>query len=122
MIDPRCHSEHNPLQTQGHVAWATELDLVSRTVRPLNPTSNTWCGTGGFLSNGTMVSSGGNPVVIAGGNGLAAIRFFDASDDKTCDVVENQLERRMASLRWYLSSARIEDGSILLMGGSWDNM
>ncbi|THU84470.1 hypothetical protein K435DRAFT_806657 [Dendrothele bispora CBS 962.96] len=47
--------EHNPLQTNGHVAWAAELDLVTKTVRPLNPTSNTWCGTGSFLSNGTMI-------------------------------------------------------------------
>ncbi|KAK7440787.1 hypothetical protein VKT23_016864 [Stygiomarasmius scandens] len=114
--------EHNPLETQGHVAWATELDLVTRTVRPLNPTSNTWCGVGNFLSNGTMVSSGGNPIVIAGGNGLAAIRLFDPCEDKTCDVIEDQSVRRLASLRWYQSSARIEDGSILIMGGSWDNI
>ncbi|THV00165.1 hypothetical protein K435DRAFT_837442 [Dendrothele bispora CBS 962.96] len=113
--------EHNALQTNGHVAWATELDLVNKTVRPLNPTSNTWCGTGSFLSNGTMVSSGGNPIVIAGGNGLAAIRLFTPCEDGNCDVLEDQSVRRMASLRWYLSSARIEDGSILLIGGSWDN-
>ncbi|THV06218.1 hypothetical protein K435DRAFT_711766 [Dendrothele bispora CBS 962.96] len=113
--------EHNPLQTNGHVAWASELDLISRTVRPLNPTSNTWCGAGSFLSNGTMISSGGNPIVIAGGNGLAAIRLFTPCEDKSCDVEENQSVRRMASLRWYHSSVRLEDGSLMLFGGSWDN-
>ncbi|THU84473.1 hypothetical protein K435DRAFT_687429 [Dendrothele bispora CBS 962.96] len=116
--------EHNPLQTNGHVAWAAELDLVTRNVRPLNPTSNTWCGTGSFLSNGTMVSVGGNPVVIVvlylnsftGGNGLAAVRLFDPCEDGNCDLFENQNVRRAASLRWYTSSARLEDGSILLFG------
>ncbi|THU96596.1 hypothetical protein K435DRAFT_839024 [Dendrothele bispora CBS 962.96] len=113
--------EHNPLQTNGHVAWAAELELVTKTVRPLNPTSNTWCGTGSFLSNGTMVSVGGNPVVIVGGSGLAAVRLFDPCEDGNCDLFENQNVRRAASLRWYTSSARLEDGSIILFGGSWDN-
>ncbi|KAF5372571.1 hypothetical protein D9758_005210 [Tetrapyrgos nigripes] len=101
--------ESNPLQTNGHVAWGAELNLVTRTVRPLNPTSNTWCGTGSFLSNGTMVSSGGNPVLIVpvGENGLASIRLFDPCEDGKCDVVEDQ-------------RARLEDGSVLLFGGSWD--
>jgi len=73
---------------------------------------------------------------------LAAIRLFDPCEDKTCDVIEDQSVRRLASLRWYQSSvshchdhrhcrgskssfelqARIDDGSILIMGGSWDNM
>ncbi|KAK7449238.1 hypothetical protein VKT23_013383 [Stygiomarasmius scandens] len=113
--------EHNPLQTNGHLAWVAELNLVTRQVRPLNPTSNTWCGTGSFLSNGTMVSAGGNPVVIEGGSGLAAIRLFTPCEDESCDIIENQEERRLASLRWYVSSARIEDGSILFFGGSWDS-
>ncbi|KAF5372597.1 hypothetical protein D9758_005225 [Tetrapyrgos nigripes] len=115
-------AEHNPLQTNGHVAWAAELNLVTRTVRPLNPTSNTWCATGSFLSNGTMVSSGGNAVfpVATGDNGLASIRLFDPCEDGNCDVFEDQRVRRMGSLRWYPSSARLEDGSVLLFGGSWD--
>ncbi|KAF5372467.1 hypothetical protein D9758_005214 [Tetrapyrgos nigripes] len=114
--------EHNPLQTNGHVAWGAELNLVTRTVRPLNPTSNTWCATGSFLSNGTMVSSGGTPVRIVpiGENGLAAVRLFEPCEDGNCDVLEDPRVRRLGSLRWYLSSARLEDGSVLLFGGSWD--
>ncbi|THU84079.1 hypothetical protein K435DRAFT_971328 [Dendrothele bispora CBS 962.96] len=113
--------EHNPLQTTGHFAWGAELDLITRTVRPLNPTSNTWCGTGSFLSNGTMVSSGGHRVVLTGNNGLAAVRLFDPCEDKNCDIIEDENQRRMASLRWYPSSVRLEDGSALIMGGSWEN-
>ncbi|KAF5372600.1 hypothetical protein D9758_005221 [Tetrapyrgos nigripes] len=114
--------EHNPLQTNGHVAWAAELNVVTRTVRPLNPTSNTWCGTGSFLSNGTMLSSAGTSVqvVLIGDNGLASIRLFDPCEDGKCDVFEDQSVRRLGSLRWYASSARLEDGSVLVFGGSWE--
>ncbi len=48
----------------GHPAWASEIDLPSKTIRPLNPLSNTFCGTGSFLSNGTFVHSAGNPIEI----------------------------------------------------------
>ncbi|THV03743.1 hypothetical protein K435DRAFT_817163 [Dendrothele bispora CBS 962.96] len=114
--------EHNPLQTEGHIAWAAELNLVTRTVRPLNPTSNTWCGTGSFLSNGTMVSSGGHRVVITGNaevicrNGLAAIRLFTPCEDGDCDIFENDDVRRMGGLRWYPSSVRLDDGSAMIWG------
>jgi hypothetical protein len=58
--------EHNPLTVNGHVAWAVELDLNTQQVRALNPLSNSWCATGSFISNGTLVNSGGNPIVITG--------------------------------------------------------
>lgn len=59
-------SEHNPLMVNGHVAWAVEFNLNTQTARALNPLTNSWCATGGFIGNGTMISSGGNPVVITG--------------------------------------------------------
>jgi hypothetical protein len=59
-------SEHNSLTVGGHVAWAAELNLNTQAIRALNPLSNTWCATGSFLGNGTLLSSGGNPVVITG--------------------------------------------------------
>jgi len=67
MSDVSCaYSEHNPLSVNGHPAWSVELNLVTKTVRPLNPVSNTWCATGSFLGNGTFISSAGNPIVITG--------------------------------------------------------
>ena len=54
------------MTVNGHAAWASEFDLVTRKARPLNPISNTWCAAGGFLSNGTFVNSGGNPMVGSG--------------------------------------------------------
>jgi hypothetical protein len=60
-------SEHNPLMTEdGNPAWTAELNLNTHIVRPLHALSNTWCATGSFLGNGTLLSSGGNPIVITG--------------------------------------------------------
>lgn len=64
--------EDNPLTINGHPAWASEFDLITRKVRALNPSTNAWCATGGFLGNGTFVNSGGNPAV-----GTSKCRFSD---------------------------------------------
>ncbi|KAJ7209844.1 glyoxal oxidase N-terminus-domain-containing protein [Mycena rebaudengoi] len=111
--------EHNPLNVSGHVAWAVELDLNSQTVRALNPLSNSFCATGSFLSNGTFINSGGNPIEFGiGADGLQAIRMFTPCTDGSCDVYENPTRVRLSSPRWYPSSARIEDGSVFIFGGS----
>ncbi|KAJ6468001.1 glyoxal oxidase N-terminus-domain-containing protein [Mycena vitilis] len=110
--------EHNPLTVNGHVAWAVELDLNTQQVRALSPLSNSWCATGSFIGNGTLINSGGNPVVITGANGLQGLRMFTPCTDGTCDVYENPTRIRLSSARWYPSSVRIEDGSIIIFGGS----
>ncbi|KAJ7857133.1 glyoxal oxidase N-terminus-domain-containing protein [Mycena olivaceomarginata] len=110
--------EHNALTVNGHVAWAVELDLNTQQVRALNPLSNSWCATGSFVGNGTLINSGGNPIVITGANGLQGLRQFTPCTDGTCDVYENPNRIRLTSARWYPSSVRIEDGSIIIFGGS----
>ncbi|KAJ6471925.1 glyoxal oxidase N-terminus-domain-containing protein [Mycena sanguinolenta] len=110
--------EHNPLTVNGHVAWAVELDLNTQQVRALNPLSNSWCATGSFIGNGTLVNSGGNPIVITGANGLQGLRLFTPCTNGTCDVYESPTRIRLSSARWYPSSVRIDDGSIIIWGGS----
>ncbi|KAJ7353107.1 glyoxal oxidase N-terminus-domain-containing protein [Mycena albidolilacea] len=113
--------EHNPLITEdGNPAWTAELDLNTHVVRPLHALSNTWCATGSFLGNGTLLSSGGNPIVITGQNGLQALRFFTPCQDGTCDIWENSSVVRTTSPRWYPGSVRIEDGSVIIFGGTTD--
>ncbi|KAL4260899.1 Glyoxal oxidase [Pleurotus pulmonarius] len=118
--------EANPLQTNGHSAWAAEIDLPSRTVRALNPITNTWCATGSFLSNGTLIHSAGNPFVNIsqgdiGPDGRQAIRMFEPCTDASCDIIEGVQHLRLTSRRWYASSARLDDGSVLIYGGSMYN-
>ncbi|KAJ7760040.1 glyoxal oxidase N-terminus-domain-containing protein [Mycena metata] len=91
--------------------------FLSFWITRISDEGNSWCATGSFLGNGTLVNSGGNPVVIAGeynstllflinglkqslgANGLQGLRLFTPCTDGTCDV-------------------RIEDGSIIILGGS----
>ncbi|KAJ7267800.1 glyoxal oxidase N-terminus-domain-containing protein [Mycena rebaudengoi] len=112
--------EHNPLMTEdGNPAWTAELNLNTHVVRPLHALSNTWCATGSFLGNGTLLSSGGNPIVITGQDGLQSLRFFTPCQDGTCDIWENSSVVRTTSPRWYPGSVRIEDGSVIIFG--WMN-
>ncbi|KAJ6622429.1 glyoxal oxidase N-terminus-domain-containing protein [Mycena sp. CBHHK59/15] len=114
--------EHNPLMTEdGNPAWTAELNLNTHVVRPLHALSNTWCATGSFLGNGTLLSSGGNPIVITGQDGLQSLRFFTPCQDGTCDIWENSSVVRTTSPRWYPGSVRIEDGSVIIFGGATAN-
>ncbi|KAJ7307786.1 glyoxal oxidase N-terminus-domain-containing protein [Mycena albidolilacea] len=110
--------ENNALMVDGHIAWAVELDINTQEVRALDPLSNTWCATGSFLSNGTLLSSGGSPIRITGEDGLQALRLFTPCTDGSCDILEDPMRIRLTSARWYPSSVRIEDGSVLIFGGS----
>ncbi|TFK36000.1 glyoxal oxidase N-terminus-domain-containing protein [Crucibulum laeve] len=103
---------HNPLTVGGHVAWSVELNLNTQTVRALNPLSNTWCATGSFLGNGTLLSSGGNPVVITGQNGLQGIRLFTPCSTGTCDIFEDPARVHLTSNRWYPASVILPEWSI----------
>lgn len=118
--------EHNLLTVNGHPAWGAVYDFTSSTVRPLDLQSNSFCAGGSFLSNGTLINVGGNPVTsdhtgsadFGDVNGLQAVRMFTPCDDDSCDIYENPDRIRMASARWYASVARVSDGSALIMGGA----
>lgn len=45
----------DPLQINNHSAWGALWDLETSTVQPLDLITNTFCGSGALLSNGTMV-------------------------------------------------------------------
>jgi hypothetical protein len=45
----------DPLQIDGHQAWVELWDLETNTGFPLNAVTDTFCGSGAVLSNGTMV-------------------------------------------------------------------
>jgi len=122
--------EHNPLTINGHPAWSALYDLRSNNVRPLNMRSNSFCAGGTFLSNGSFINVGGNPVVVDNTgaadfgdlNGIQSIRLFhpDLCDDQGggCDIIEAPHKLRLASPRWYNAVLRLDDGSAMILGGS----
>ncbi|KAH8984028.1 copper radical oxidase [Lactarius akahatsu] len=122
--------EHNPLTVDNrHPAWGALFNLDTYAVTPLRVRSNSFCAGGAFLGNGTLVSAGGNPVVedhtapadFGDTGGTQAVRLFapcDAPDAAGCDIAEYPEHLRLASPRWYATVVRIEDGSVIIFGGS----
>ncbi|EPS96816.1 hypothetical protein FOMPIDRAFT_1129634 [Fomitopsis schrenkii] len=121
--------EHNPVSINGHPAWAALYNLKTHAVTPLAMESNSFCAGGTFLSNGTLINVGGNPVVedhtsaadFGDLDGLQAIRIFEPceyEDVSSCTLYENHDRIRMASPRWYTTVLRISDGSAMIIGGS----
>lgn len=122
--------EHNPLTINGHPAWSALYDLRTNKVRPLDTRSNSFCAGGSFLSNGSFINVGGNPVVVDSTgaadfgdiNGLQAVRLFhpDLCNDQGlgCDIIEVPHKLRLAYPRWYNTVLRLQDGSAMILGGS----
>ncbi|KAF5330658.1 hypothetical protein D9619_005368 [Psilocybe cf. subviscida] len=121
--------EHNPTTINGHPAWAALFNLDDYSVKPLEMQSNSFCAGGTFLSNGTLINVGGNPVVDSNTgaadfgdlDGLQAIRIFEPCESSSvdkCEMYENHANIRMASPRWYNTVVRISDGSAMIIGGS----
>lgn len=46
---------NDPLEIDGHAAWGALWNLETNTASPLSPVTDSFCASGGFLSNGTMV-------------------------------------------------------------------
>lgn len=121
--------EHNPLSIDGHPAWAALYNFQGNGLTPLRMQSNSFCAGGTFLSNGTLINVGGNPVTpdftssadFGPLNGLQAIRLFEpckSPDVSGCSIYENHARVRMASPRWYSTALRLCDGSAMIIGGS----
>lgn len=120
----------------GHPAWATEVDIHTWEVRPLDVVSNAFCAGGTVLGDGRWLNVGGNQAVIAGGvaagamgspaqdgqnvygnaDGRKAVRILTPCDDQSCEWVDNPTNY-MTSERWYPTLETLEDGSALIFGG-----
>lgn len=133
----------DPLQFNNHSALGALWDLKTSTVvKPLNVISNTFCGSGALLSNGSMVirryhlvpDASSNPclsflqVSVGGDSGAGvvnagnqAIRIFEPCLSPTgedCTLFENLETHHLFERRWYASSIRIFDGSLMIVGGT----
>lgn len=131
----------------GKSAFGAVYQISTGSYRALNLKTNSFCAGGGWLGNGTLVSVGGNPqqtyINDAAEDGLAAVRLFTPCSNNKCDVYENPSRIRLTrcvtvcaaermsvrsfrrvltgladrSPRWYPSTVRLTDGSLLVVGG-----
>ncbi|KAF7316242.1 hypothetical protein MIND_00142800 [Mycena indigotica] len=120
---------NDPLHTaNGKVAWGALWNMETNTATPLKLVSDTFCASGSILSNGTMVSVGGQIPAPEDVNNTGAVdgrmglRLFGPCTDAAgvgpgCTVFEDLETLHLAETRWYPSSVRIFDGSLMIIGG-----
>ncbi|KAF7316243.1 hypothetical protein MIND_00142900 [Mycena indigotica] len=118
---------NDPLKTaDGRTAWGALWNLETNQATPLKLVSDSFCASGSLLSNGTMVSVGGNipaPADLnqtAASDGRMGLRMFGPCTDVNgvgCTIFEDLDNIHLVETRWYPSSLRIFDGSLMVVGG-----
>ncbi|EJD50468.1 hypothetical protein AURDEDRAFT_199565 [Auricularia subglabra TFB-10046 SS5] len=116
----------DPLQINNHSAWGALWNLETSTVQPLDVITNSFCASGALLSNGSMVSLGGDPSLFPGNAGIhpdgnMGLRIFEpcaSPSGEGCTLFEDPATLHLSRRRWYPSSIRIFDGSLFIAGGT----
>ncbi|ERN10543.1 aldehyde oxidase GLOX [Amborella trichopoda] len=91
-----------------------EYDIATNTFRPLTLHTDTWCSSGSFLSDGTLLQTGGN------GSGSRRIRKFQPCSDKQCNWVELE-DQYLSAERWYASNQALpEKDRAIVIGGQYN--
>lgn len=96
-------------------AHSIEYNIATNKVRPLTLTTDTWCSSGAFAADGTLVSTGG------WGDGNMTVRKFVPCETSTCDWVDPAGEPGSGLLndRWYASNQILPDGRSIVVGGNY---
>jgi hypothetical protein len=107
----RCRDDPND-QALTHDCWAhsIEYNIATNNLRPLMVMTDTWCSSGAFASNGTLVSTGGF------NDGAKAVRSFVPCANSACDWNEGG-SNGLKENRWYASNQILPDNRIIVVGG-----
>lgn len=100
-------------KTQQHdcTAHSVLFNPATNKIRPLKIITDTWCSSGQFLSDGTLLQTGGDL------DGNKKIRkFVPCSSEELCDW--NELEgEELKEGRWYATNQILPDGRVIIVGG-----
>ncbi|CAM6036649.1 unnamed protein product [Sphagnum compactum] len=111
LADGECRNDPND-ETSTHdcTAHSAIYDIASGTIRPLFIETDTWCSSGQFDTDGTLVQTGGD------NDGFTKIRTFaPCPGDGNCNWVETGTP--LQNGRWYATNQRMPDGSQAIFGG-----
>lgn len=107
----------NPYLTNGN--GETEIgsvyDIASQTFTPFHFSTNAFCAGHSVAQDGTVIIAGGDNLNLVPGfldNGLYAIRQF------TFPATLNTVVADMGVARWYPTTLTLQDGLIMIAGGS----
>ncbi|GER41807.1 glyoxal oxidase-related protein [Striga asiatica] len=93
-------------------AHSVLLDLSTNSLRPLTILTDTWCSSGQFLPDGTLLQTGGG-----GLDGFRRIRRFSPCEPTSlCDWEELPVPE-LHQGRWYATNQILPDGSVIIVGG-----
>ncbi|KAI8988948.1 glyoxal oxidase N-terminus-domain-containing protein [Pilobolus umbonatus] len=104
----------------GQSAFSAQYDLDTNTYRPLPLETNTFCSAGGFLKNGSFISTGGGEKRGRDWKaepGWQSIRHFTPCTDNTCLWSEYKTGQ-MTQNRWYPTVEQLPEGDLFILGGS----
>ncbi|MQL69290.1 hypothetical protein Taro_001614 [Colocasia esculenta] len=95
-------------------AHSVLFDPATRRLRPLKIQTDTWCSSGQFLPDGTLLQTGGD---LDGFKKLRAFRPCSPNDPlHLCDWEELEAPE-LAAGRWYATNQILPDGSVIIVGG-----
>lgn len=96
-------------------AHSVVLDLQTNQIRPLMILTDTWCSSGQFLPDGTLLHTGGDL------DGLRKFRKFQPCEPNgSCDWEELSVPE-LVDGRWYATNQILPDGSVIIVGGRGAN-
>nr|GFA56909.1 hypothetical protein [Tanacetum cinerariifolium] len=113
LLQAHCHNKNikDRVLGQGCYAHSAVLDLSTRELRPLTILTDTWCSSGQFLPDGTLLQTGGD------GLGVKKVRkFVPCETTSVCDWEELD-DVELVHGRWYATNQILPDGSIIIVGG-----
>ncbi|KAI7853782.1 glyoxal oxidase N-terminus-domain-containing protein [Circinella umbellata] len=106
----------------GQSAYSVQYFLDTNDYRVLPLDTNSFCSAGGFLANGTLISTGGGETTGRTWRvpeGYKSIRLFNPCLDDTCQWNEyEEPDTRMADNRWYPTVEQLPEGDLFILGGS----
>ncbi|CAM6038445.1 unnamed protein product [Sphagnum compactum] len=107
-----CRNDPNDLTLQHDcTAHSVLFDPATNTVRPLTILTDTWCSSGQFSPDGTLIQTGGDF------DGFKVVREFSPCPaNGTCDWVELTTPVLEAG-RWYATNQLLPDGTQIIIGG-----
>ncbi|CAI9098322.1 OLC1v1034944C1 [Oldenlandia corymbosa var. corymbosa] len=107
----RCrHDPKDPILKNDCYAHSVVLDLKTNSIRPLEILTDTWCSSGQFLPDGTLLQTGGDL------DGNKKIRKFAPCEGTLCDWEELK-DVELQQGRWYATNQILPDGSVIIIGG-----
>ncbi|KAI9152903.1 hypothetical protein LWI28_002740 [Acer negundo] len=107
--------KNDPILKRDCYAHSILFDFQTNQIRPLMIQTDTWCSSGQFLPDGTLLQTGGDL------DGYKKIRKFNPCNATgSCDWEELQ-DVELVNGRWYSTNQILPDGTVIIVGGKGAN-